>query len=93
MTDLDAPLVKHILHISQRQWEADVEHHRQADDFRAHLKVPERGVLSHLQASWPHGPATRKVLLTTPACAKSPATLPSLIGFRLPEVTEKGKLQ
>jgi hypothetical protein len=41
VADLDATLVQKILDVAERQREADVEHHRQADDLGAGLEVPE----------------------------------------------------
>jgi hypothetical protein len=43
MDDLDPPLVQQVLDVSQRQREAEAEHHRQADDQRACLEVAEGG--------------------------------------------------
>jgi hypothetical protein len=47
MADLDAAFVQKILDISEREREPDVEHHRQADDLRAGLEVPEGGAFCH----------------------------------------------
>ena len=47
VADLDAPLVQEILDIAQRQREADVEHHRQANDLGARFEVAKRGALGH----------------------------------------------
>jgi hypothetical protein len=42
MRDVDAPFVEQILHVSQREREADVHHHRKADDLRRSLEIFER---------------------------------------------------
>ena len=47
VADLDAPFVQQILNIPQRQREANVEHHRQADNLGTGFEVPERGGLDH----------------------------------------------
>jgi hypothetical protein len=44
IADLDATFVQEILHVKQRQREADLEHHRNADDLRARLDVAGGGV-------------------------------------------------
>lgn len=41
MTDIDAPFMEQILYIPERQRKSDVQHHRQADDFGATMKVLE----------------------------------------------------
>lgn len=48
MTDLNTALLQHVFDVAERQWEPDVEHHRQADDLCARFEVPEDGALSHL---------------------------------------------
>ena len=37
MVQVDAAFVEPALHIPKRDWEADTEHYRQADDLRAGL--------------------------------------------------------
>ena len=41
VADIDAALVEQVLHIAQRQREADVHHHRKTDDLRRSLEVAE----------------------------------------------------
>ncbi len=43
MADFDAAFVQEILNIAERQREPNVQHHRQANDFRAALK-PLKGL-------------------------------------------------
>lgn len=47
MAYLDAALVEEIFDVPQRQWETDVEHHRQADDHGAGLEIAEWGAFGH----------------------------------------------
>ena len=47
IANVDAALVEQILDIPKRQREADVEHHRQADDLGARLEVLKRGKFCH----------------------------------------------
>lgn len=47
MTDVDAALVQQIFDVPQRQGEAYVEHHRQADDLAARPRVLEGVVFRH----------------------------------------------
>lgn len=47
MADLDAALMQQILDVAERQRETDVQHHRQADNFRATLKALERVRFGH----------------------------------------------
>ena len=56
VADLDASLVREILHISKRQREPDVEHHRQANDLRAGLEIAKRGAFGR-QKNLVDGPA------------------------------------
>ena len=49
MADLDATFMQEILDLAQREREPDVKHHRQADDLRARLEVPEGAGLGHGQ--------------------------------------------
>ena len=42
VADVDAAFMQQILDISKRQREADIHHHRQADDFRDGFEVTER---------------------------------------------------
>ena len=32
--DIDPAFMEQILHVTERKWEADIHHHRKADDFR-----------------------------------------------------------
>ena len=48
MADVDAAFVQQILHVAERQGKPDVEHNRQADDFRAALKALERIRFGHV---------------------------------------------
>ncbi len=48
MADFDAAFVQQILNIAERQREPNVQHHRQADDFRAALKALERVRFGHI---------------------------------------------
>ena len=41
MRDVDTALVEQIFYVPQLEWEADVHHHRQADDLGRSLEVPE----------------------------------------------------
>ena len=45
MADHNPTLLHEVLHITQRQREEDVQHHRQADDLWARLEVEERRAL------------------------------------------------
>ncbi len=49
MADFDAAFVQQILNIAERQREPNVQHHRQANDFRAALKALERVRFGHVQ--------------------------------------------
>lgn len=49
VADIDTALVEEIFDIPERQWEADVKHHRKADDFRAAVKAFERVRFGHVQ--------------------------------------------
>ena len=42
MSDVYAPFVEQILEVAQRQREADIHHHGEADDFRRRLEISER---------------------------------------------------
>ena len=46
MADIDPTLVKKVFNISKREWEPDIHHHRELDDFRRRLKVAKR-ILVH----------------------------------------------
>ena len=53
MADVDTALEQQILDLSQRQWVADIHHHREADDFGRTVEVAEG--ISHLAKLWmPH---------------------------------------
>ena len=53
MADVDTALEQQILDLSQRQWVADIHHHREADDFGRTVEVAEG--ISHLAKPWmPH---------------------------------------
>jgi hypothetical protein len=56
VADADTAFVQQILHISKRQRETDIHHHRQTDDLGARLEVAKGGAFCH--------PAT---LITRPA--------------------------
>jgi hypothetical protein len=45
--DVDPALVQQIFHVPQGEREADVEHHRQADDLGARLEVEEDAGIAH----------------------------------------------
>ena len=47
IADLDAALMQQVLDVAERQRETDVQHHRQADNFRATLKALERVRFRH----------------------------------------------
>jgi hypothetical protein len=49
MAHIDAAFVEKVLRVPERQWEPDIEHHRQADDLRAYLEVANGAQLGHLQ--------------------------------------------
>ncbi len=49
MAHVDASLVQQIFDIPKREREADVQHHRKADDLRAGFKVFEGGRSVHGQ--------------------------------------------
>lgn len=42
VADVDAAFVEQILDIAKRQWKPDIQHHREANDFRRCLEVAER---------------------------------------------------
>ena len=42
VADVDAALMEQVLHVPQRQWEADIHHHRQTDDLGRSLEVADR---------------------------------------------------
>ncbi len=67
MADLDAALMQEVLDVAQRQRVADLQHHRQADDFWAGLEVTERGALVHL-FRLDDGPAGLKQSSSDSAC-------------------------
>jgi len=48
VANVDAALVEQILNVPKREWEPDVQHHRQANDLRARLEVLEGGMFCHL---------------------------------------------
>jgi hypothetical protein len=39
VADVYAALVKQILDLAQRQWKADIHHHREADNFRRAIEI------------------------------------------------------
>ena len=47
VADIDAPFVQQILHISKRQRETDIHHHRQTDDLGARLEVAKGAAFCH----------------------------------------------
>jgi len=47
MADVDAPFMKQILDVPQRQRKPHIQHHRQADDFGRRLEVFEWGAFRH----------------------------------------------
>lgn len=47
MADVDAALVQQILDVSEREWKANLHHHRQADDLRAGLEVAKWRSFGH----------------------------------------------
>ena len=47
VANVDAPFVKQNLHVSERKWEPNVKHHRQADDLGARFEVFERRAFGH----------------------------------------------
>jgi len=47
MADVDAAFAQQVLDISERKRKPNVEHHRQADDFRARLDVSEKAAFGH----------------------------------------------
>jgi hypothetical protein len=54
--NLAAAFVEQVFGVAKRKREADVEHHRQADDLRARLEVPEGGAFGD-RAKLPAHPA------------------------------------
>jgi hypothetical protein len=42
VTDVDPALMQQVLDIAERKWKANVQHNRQADDFRAAVKAFDR---------------------------------------------------
>jgi hypothetical protein len=66
VADLDAALVQHVLDVPQRERKPDVEHHREADDLRARLEVPERVVLLHPPKLRPGSELCNGIPLTLP---------------------------
>jgi hypothetical protein len=49
MAHIDAAFVEQVLHVPERQWEPDIEHHRQADDLGAGLEPLEGAELGHAE--------------------------------------------
>jgi hypothetical protein len=49
MADFDAAFMQYVFHIPKRKRETNVQHHRQADDFRAALKALEPVRFGHVQ--------------------------------------------
>jgi hypothetical protein len=47
VADINAPLVKKILHIAKRKREPNMHHHRQADDFRAGFEIAKGAAFCH----------------------------------------------
>ena len=47
MADFDFALMQQILHIPERQWEPDVQHHRKADDVGTGLEIPKWAVFGN----------------------------------------------
>ena len=47
MTYTNAPLMKKVLHITERKWKSNVHHYCKSDDFRARFKVAKWGVVCH----------------------------------------------
>jgi hypothetical protein len=66
MADLDAALMQEVLDVAERERIADIEHHRQADDFGARLEVPEGGALGHLARLGDSPILLKEFALTTP---------------------------
>ncbi len=47
MVDIDAALMEQVFNLAEREWETDVQHHRQADDFGAGFEVAKRRTYCH----------------------------------------------
>ena len=47
IVDLDPSLMQKVFDVAERQWETNVKHHRQADDFGRGLAVAEGAALGH----------------------------------------------
>lgn len=47
VTDIDTAFVQQILHVAERKRETNVNHHRQADDLGAAVKVVEWVAFCH----------------------------------------------
>jgi hypothetical protein len=47
VADFDTALMQQVLHIPKRQWEPNVHHYRQADDFGTGFEIPKGGALCH----------------------------------------------
>ena len=63
---INEPLMQQVLDIPQRERVADIEHHRQANDFGARLKVPEEGALGYLIRLGDSPILLKELALTTP---------------------------
>ena len=47
MAYINAPLMKKVLHIPERQRKTDVKHYGKSDDFRAGFELAEWGMFGH----------------------------------------------
>ncbi len=66
MANLDAPLVQEILDVAQRERVADIEHHRQTDDFGAGFEVAERARSGHQSKLGGQAGSLKNFALTLP---------------------------
>lgn len=67
VADLDAALVQQFPDVAQREWQANVQKHRQGDDFRACLEPLEQAGLRHGERPLNTLPPRQTNLLTRPA--------------------------
>ena len=70
MTNVDPALMKHILDIPERQREADVEHHPQADYLGTRPELLKRGKFCHDRTLGGALPVSMRVCLTGPSGCK-----------------------
>jgi hypothetical protein len=55
--------MEQIFDVSEREWEPNIEHHREADDLRACFEIAERRAIGHLVRLNAHGYASQAEFL------------------------------